>query len=97
MKKNKQWVLWPSYFDIRLKRKEGRRIPKKSAIESPNIQMISDALKSLGIDHEMDENASYPSQRYRKEGRVFVSSTVKKTEIIKAVSRKLREKQSAAH
>jgi signal recognition particle subunit SEC65 len=92
MKRNKQWVLWPSYFDLRLKRKHGRRVPKKAAVESPTVQMIADALKSLGIEHETDENASYPSQRHRKEGRVFVSRAVGKAELIRAVSRKLREK-----
>ncbi|MBX8631244.1 MAG: hypothetical protein KIY12_03415 [Thermoplasmata archaeon] len=92
MKKNNRWVLWPSYFDVRLKRREGRRVPKKMAVESPSLEMIGEALKSLGIDFEVDENAAFPSQWYRREGRIFVSNNIKKNDIIKAVSRKMNGK-----
>ncbi len=86
-----RWVLWPSYLDARLKRKQGRRVTKKEAVDSPTVQMISDALRSLGIEHEVDETASYPSRWYKKEGRILVDNSVKKAEMLKMVSSQLRK------
>lgn len=85
-----RWVLWPSYIDSRLKRREGRRISRKEAVDSPTVQMISEALRSLGLEHEIDEGASYPSRWYRKEGRVMVENSLKKMEILRKVSAEIR-------
>lgn len=86
-----RWVLWPSYLDNRLKRRQGRKVAKKEAVESPTVQMISDALKSLGIEHEVDEAASYPSRWYRKEGRVLVDNSIRKSEILKMVTAEIKK------
>ena len=91
MQAKHRWVLWPSYIDSRLKRNEGRRVTKKEAIESPTVQMMSDALRRLGIEHEVDENASYPSRWYRKEGRILVDNSMKKDEILKKVCGEIRK------
>lgn len=92
MQAKHRWVLWPSYLDARLKRKEGRRVPKKEAVESPTIQMISDALHSLGIEHEIDEAASYPSRWYRREGRVLVDNSLRKDEILRKICAEIRRR-----
>ncbi len=87
-----RWVLWPSYIDSRLKRKDGRRVTKKEAVDSPTVQMISEALTALGIEHEVDESASYPSRWYRKEGRVLVRNDMGKKEILRLVSAEIRKR-----
>lgn len=86
-----RWVLWPSYLDSKLKRKQGRRVAKKEGVDSPTVQMISEALKVLGIEHEVDETASYPSRWYRKEGRILVDNSIRKSEILKMVTAELKK------
>lgn len=91
MKKDKRWVVWPSYFDAELKRKQGRRVNRKDAVESPTVQMISGALSAMGVEHEVDDSASYPSRWYRKEGRVFVDSRMRKRELLKSICEKMKK------
>ncbi len=91
MQKKKRWVMWPSYFDSRLKRHQGRRVNRKDAIESPTVQMISSALTVMGVEHEIDAGASFPAQWFRKEGRVFVDSTTRKRELLKAICENMKK------
>ncbi len=91
MQAKNRWVLWPAYLDIKLKRDQGRRVAKKEAVDSPTVQMISDALRSLAIDHEVDETASFPSRWYKKEGRVLVDNKLGKAEILKMVAAEIRK------
>ncbi len=91
MPKNKRWVVWPSYFDAGLKRNQGRRVNRKDAVESPTVQMISDALKAIGVEHEIDGDAGFPSQWFRKEGRVFVDNKMSKRELLKAICDKMKK------
>ncbi|MEM3851797.1 MAG: signal recognition particle subunit SRP19/SEC65 family protein [Methanomassiliicoccales archaeon] len=78
-----KWILWPSYIDAKLKRKEGRRVNRKTAIEAPTVQMMAEALKKLGYECEVDEGASYPARWYRKEGRVIVDAKEPKSHLLK--------------
>ncbi len=91
MAKNKRWVVWPSYFDSGLKRNQGRRVNRKDAVESPTVEMISSALTSIGINHEIDADASFPSRWFRKEGRVFVDISMRKRELLKVISDKMKK------
>lgn len=92
MQAKNRWVLWPAYLDMKLKREQGRRVAKKEAVDSPTVQMISDALRSLGIDHEVDEAASFPSRWYKKEGRILVDNKLGKAEILKRVAAEIRRR-----
>ncbi len=94
MQVKNRWIIWPAYLDSKLKRKEGRRVIKKEAVDSPTVQMMSEALKSLGIEHEVDEAASFPSRWYRREGRVLVDNRMGKGEILKKLSAEMRKRKS---
>lgn len=83
-------VLWPSYFDSRVGRDSGRKVPRKEAIEGPTAHMIFEAVKSLGLDCILELERSYPRYWYRHEGRVLVEPKLKKAELVKKVAAKLR-------
>ncbi len=84
-------VLWPSYFDSRVSRTSGRKIPKKDAVEAPSARMLYDAARSLKLDCILELEKSYPRFWYRKEGRVLVEPKLKKAELVSKVAHKLKE------
>ncbi|MCJ7489328.1 MAG: signal recognition particle protein Srp19 [Thermoplasmata archaeon] len=84
-------VLWPSYFDSRVSRGSGRKIPKKDAVEAPSARMLYDAARSLGLDCILELEKSYPRFWYRKEGRVLVEPKLKKSELVSKVALKLKD------
>ena len=85
-------VVWPSYFDVRLSRAGGRRIPKAFCVENPDLNMISNALKSLNIKFEAQQDKSYPSRWWRKEGRLLVDTQLKKPKLLLTIGKKLKSK-----
>ncbi|MGD9962305.1 MAG: signal recognition particle subunit SRP19/SEC65 family protein [Thermoplasmata archaeon] len=83
-------VLWPSYFDLRVSRDEGRRVAKKEAVESPSANMLFEAVKSLGLDCILELEKSYPRFWHRHEGRVLVEPKLAKKELVAKVAEKLK-------
>ena len=83
-------VLWPTYFDLRASREDGRRIAKRDAIESPSAQMLFGAVKSLGLDCILELEKSYPRFWQRNEGRVLVEPKMKKAVLIHKVAAQLK-------
>jgi signal recognition particle subunit SRP19 len=83
-------ILWPSYFDSRVGRDSGRRVPRKDAIEAPTANMLFEAVKTLGLDCVLELEKSYPRYWHRNEGRVLVEPKLKKRELLKQVAAKLK-------
>ena len=86
----KALVLWPSYFDSRVSRCYGRRVPKKDAVEAPSARMIYDSVRALGLDCILELEKAYPRYWYRREGRVLVEPKMKKSELIAKVAEGLK-------
>lgn len=85
-------VVWPSYFDVRLSRASGRRIPKAFCVENPDLNMISSALKSLNIEFETQQDKAYPSKWWKKEGRLLVETELTKPKLLLAIGKKMKSK-----
>jgi len=83
-------ILWPSYFDSRVGRDSGRRVPRKDAVEAPTANMLFEAVKTLGLDCVLELEKSYPRYWHRNEGRVLVEPKLKKRELLKQVAAKLK-------
>jgi signal recognition particle subunit SRP19 len=83
-------VLWPAYFDLRLSRAQGRRIPKKEAVEAPTAQMLFEAVKQLQLDCILELEKTYPRFWYRSTGRVLVEPKLDKTLLIEGVAKRLK-------
>jgi signal recognition particle subunit SRP19 len=86
-------VLWPSYFDLKVSREEGRRVPKRDAVDAPTAGMLFEAVKSLGLDCILELEKSYPRFWYRKEGRVLVEPKMAKKDLVGKVAQKLKTVQ----
>ena len=86
-------VLWPSYFDLRRTRAEGRRVPKNLAIEKPTLEAIFKAVKAIGFEATMHKEKSYPGNWCEKEGMVRVPKSMPKTELMCKVAEKIKEQK----
>lgn len=79
-------VIYPSYFDSRLSRRDGRRVPKVLSVRGPTIQDVINALKSLSIGFDVEKDKRRPSRWYKFEGRVLVDYKGRKEELLKLVA-----------
>ena len=68
-------TIWTRYFDSKLSRSEGRRVPKEASIPSPSLDSIVWAARDIGLSKmKRDADASHPSRPYSKEGRLILST-----------------------
>jgi len=84
-----KYVIYPIYFDKNVSRLAGRRVPKKYAVEKPNIEDIAKAAKSLGLNPVVEKNSSHPSKPWKKNGRVLIDKKDKKSKLLKQIASRL--------
>lgn len=90
----KRIIIWLPYLDPSLPRRLGRRIPKKSLPRRPTIKELADICEELGLRYEIEENKKYPRAWYIESPRVIIYYDGKKSELIRILVNKLREKLS---
>ncbi len=89
-------VLWPRYFDIRLSRAEGRRVPKDLAVRNPDAGWIESAAKKAGLDVVLEEAPRHPALPHKKSGRVLVKRSGGKEATIRAVAQRMATESPTA-
>ncbi|MFW6037981.1 MAG: signal recognition particle subunit SRP19/SEC65 family protein [Candidatus Saliniplasma sp.] len=95
LKKRNTWVIYPEYFDIRLSRSEGRRVPKKFSVSSPGIDEISRLLKEFDIPNMKEGHKAHPSTWYENNGRIIINKQdLTKQKFLKQLGKKLKERRS---
>ncbi len=85
MDEDTAWVLWPEYFDRSRPRSQGRKVKKGLAINDPTVDLISSALRSLGLEHKVERDKAYPADWFSKKGRVLVGKTMPKSQLVQKV------------
>jgi signal recognition particle subunit SRP19 len=89
MKKLDKAIIWPVYFDSSRTRKEGRRIPKNMAVQSPKILEVKEAVDRLGLKNEVNLEAHFPKMPWAKTGMLFVEKKEAKEKIIQKIAKQL--------
>lgn len=89
MRKQDKAIIWPGYFDQAKTRKEGRRVPKSLAVQSPKIQEIAEAAGKLGLIHEVATEAGYPKTPWAKTGMILVEKKGSKEQTVKKIAKQL--------
>jgi signal recognition particle subunit SRP19 len=89
MRKQDNAIIWPAYFDSVRTRKEGRRVPKSLAVQSPKIQEIEEAAEKLGLKHELALEAGYPKTPWVKTGMMMVEKKGSKEQTMKKIAKQL--------
>ncbi|MEE9116598.1 MAG: signal recognition particle subunit SRP19/SEC65 family protein [Thermoplasmata archaeon] len=83
-----QLIIWPIYFDSRKSKNEGRRVPKKLAVPSPDIDTIAKAAKAAGYAVKIEGGSSHPS--HGKKGRIRIAIGEPKTQALRRIAEKLK-------
>jgi len=94
MRKQEKAIIWPVYFDQAKTRKEGRRVPKSLAVQSPKIAEVTAAVATLGLKHEVAAEAGYPKTPWAKTGMLLVEKKVSKEQTIKKIAKQLLKVRS---
>ncbi len=94
MRKQDKAIIWPAYFDQGKTRKEGRRVPKNLAVQSPRIAEVTTAVATLGLKHEVVAEAGYPKAPWAKTGMLLVEKSVSKEQTIKKIAKQLLKTRS---
>lgn len=89
MRKLDKAIIWPIYFDVAKSRKEGRRVPKNQAVQSPKITELQQAVDKLGLKNEVNLEAHFPKNPWSKAGMILVEKKEAKEAIIKKIARQL--------
>ena len=67
-------ALWPGYFNSKLSRNAGRRVPADSSVPNPDLEGLLWAARKVGITKmKREEGISHPKRPNLKEGRLWVS------------------------
>ena len=80
LKYNRFSVIWPNYLDSTKSVKRGRRIAASTAVDTPTVTDISQALQSLNMKHVVQPYKGYsrdPESQWDNLGRVLVDMTAK--------------------
>jgi signal recognition particle subunit SRP19 len=87
-------IIWPIYFDIAKSRKEGRRVPKNCAVQSPKITELKEAADKLGIENEINLETRFPKTPWVKGGSMVVTKNEPKEAIIQKLAKQLTKIKS---
>jgi signal recognition particle subunit SRP19 len=88
-------IFWPQYFDAKRSRSNGRRLPKKFAIDKVNLEEIVKAAENLGYHAEIERSYKYPRTWWEDPGRVILDAKgKKKSKIMLEIAKEIRKIQS---
>ncbi len=88
------YVLWPSYFNKKIPKRLGRRVPKKLAVSNPTAKDILKAAKNLGFEGHI-EKGSYPRLWWLHEGKIIIKAEgLNKNELIRRIAEELVKMRS---
>lgn len=91
MRKRDKIVIWPIYFNSKVTRKQGRRVPLELAVEDPKAEEIYQVAEKIGLNPILEEDKAYPKMWWKERGRVLVDKTKSKTTILKEIAVQLKE------
>ena len=87
-------IFWPQYFDAKRSRSEGRRIPKKFAIDKINTKDIVKAAKHLGYNAHSEKGYQYPRTWWDDPGRVSIDTKgKKKSKVLIEIAKEIKKLQ----
>jgi signal recognition particle subunit SRP19 len=95
MRKLDKAIIWPVYFDAARTRKQGRRVPKSLAVQSPRITEVKEAADKLGLKNELNLEAHFPKTPWSKTGMLLVEKREAKEKIIQKIAKQLIKIKSA--
>ncbi|HMF31785.1 MAG TPA: signal recognition particle subunit SRP19/SEC65 family protein [Candidatus Lokiarchaeia archaeon] len=94
MRKKSKTIYWLAYFDKRLTRAEGRRLPKNEAVEKLTIEQLATAARALGYEVDVEPMAKFPAHWFERPGRILVDTSGQpKSKVLNKIGKQLRKGQ----
>lgn len=90
MRKRGKMVIWPSYLEGSLSRRDGRRVPKTLARRGVTAEDVYRAAQELGLNPELKRDAANPRIPWRRVGLVLVDGRMPKTRLLKELALRIR-------
>ena len=85
-------IYWPQYFDLKRSRSNGRRLPKKLAIDKVSVELIAKAARRLGYKAAIDTNYRYPKTWWDEPGRILIDTKgKKKSKVLLEVAKEIQK------
>ena len=85
-------IVWLPYFDLQKTRSQGRKISKRIALNSPQLDEIVKAAEKLHLNPQAKE-AKYPSCWWQRSGCVTLDKLVSKTKTIIELTKKINNER----
>ena len=93
-------VVWLPYLDASKTRREGRRIPKKLALNLPEMEEMVEAAQSLNLNPQPNFEVKYPKSWWQRSGSIVVNKIGSKNqtllELVKKIGELRRQKEAFA-
>ncbi len=92
MRQSGFYYIYPAYFEAGRSRKSGRRIPKKLALPSVDVELIVLAARRLKLEYKVKADARYPASWWGAPGLVLIRKTTErsKTLLLKELAEKMK-------
>ena len=88
-------IYWPQYFDLKRSRSNGRRLPKKYAVDKVSLELIGKAARRLGYTAEIEQDYRYPKTWWDDPGRVLIDTKgKKKSKVLLEVAKEIQKMRS---
>ena len=87
-------IIYPEYFDYRLSRRLGRKLPLKYCLKNPSLEEIVEAVRRLKLPLIIEDDKHHPANWFERKGRVkvrFIGKKYKKTIVLKAIAKNLKD------
>jgi len=93
MRSRKPFIIyWPQYFEAKRSRADGRRVPKKFAVDKVKPSDIATAAKRLGYDVQQENVYKYPKTWWDDSGRVLIDTKgKKKSKVLIEIAKELKK------
>jgi len=86
-------IIWPSFLDSELTRKQGRRLSKGLCVRSPRAEEVLRAARRLGLEAKMHAKA-YPRRWDREKTALEIVTDLPRTKLIRKLAEELRKERS---
>ncbi|MFX0169196.1 MAG: signal recognition particle subunit SRP19/SEC65 family protein [Candidatus Hodarchaeota archaeon] len=97
MRKSGNYYIYPAYFEVHRSRQSGRRVPKKLALPSVDLKLITQAAQRLGLEFTVDNQARFPASWWSTSGIVMIKKPPEgtKTQLLKKLAKVMQTLKAA--
>jgi signal recognition particle subunit SRP19 len=87
-------VVWPANLDSTKSRKDGRKLPKGSSVQTPRLDEMNEAAKRLQLEVEVVPTKSRPRTWWEKGGYLILPKEKTKTQLLRSLASEVRKHRS---